>query len=232
MDILSRAESIDAYLEKCKYNRVNSGARGGSRYELSSIGPQEAKAIQTTARDIPLLETCEIVILDPSADKGLPHTRPPNYVCLPASMSTKGPDFTITLIHEAIHVHQRDYPDIWERELRRIGWAPVTADAIPDEFTEGVRINPDTCMTPYWAWDKYFVPLPIFKSDHAPQLNDVAVKWFDTRYSTLSSRAPESFRRRYGDIGYIEHPYEIYADVYSKRGLRTSEQIIENLSRE
>jgi hypothetical protein len=232
MNILSQAESIDSYLGKCKYNRANSLARQGARYQLSSISPAAAETLQTTARGIPLLDACDIVVLDSSADRGLPHTRPPNYVCLPASMCQEKMtnDFRVTLIHEAIHVHQRNYPDIWERELRRIGWAPVSPDMIPDDMVERARINPDTCMTPFWAWNLHHVPLPIF--NNPPQLDAVQVKWFDTRNNTWNAQAPESFKKRYGTASYIEHPYEIYADAYSKRGLTTSEQIIENLSRE
>jgi hypothetical protein len=234
MDILNRAEIIDQYLSKCRHNMANYLARKGARYELSMIDNQTALAIQSTARNIPLLDECEIVILDETADRGLPHTRPPNYICLPTTLctSTPGKDFITTLIHEAIHIHQRDYPDIWDRELRRIGWSPVSPDIIPTEFTDRVRINPDTCMKPFWAWDKYHVPLPIFRSDIMPQLNEVNVKWFDTRYNTLSPNAPQTFLNRYGYMGYIEHPYEIYADLYSRRGLKTGEEIINQLSRE
>jgi hypothetical protein len=234
MNVLNRAEIMDQYLSKCRHNRSNHLARKGAHYELSTIDTNTARAIQSTARDIPLLDECEIVILDKTADHGLPHTRPPNYICLPTSLCTSSlnKDFITTLIHEAIHVHQRDYPDVWETQLRRIGWSPVSTDIIPSEFTERVRINPDTCMNPFWAWEQYYVPLPIFRSDITPQLNDVHIKWFDTRHNTLSPKSPQTFLNRYGNMSYIEHPYEIYADLYSRRGLKTGEEIINQLNRE
>ena len=133
------------------------------------------------------------------------------------------------MIHEAIHCHQRKYSKEWQAGCRRAGWTPVATTAIPLQFRNRVRINPDTMAEPFWAWNSYQVPLPIFRE--RPRLQDTAIQWLDLRTGTLFHEAPPSFVKLYGtSIDQPEHPYEIYAELFSKKLFTTSDAILENLT--
>ena len=230
MDVLEIAENIDGYRKACDNNDANRRARESHLYELSEISRSAATALTLAAGEIQLLDSCEIAILDSSADNGFPHTRPKNLVCIPASMCSDviSPTFKTTLIHEAIHVHQRIHVKGWLDGCQQAGWTPISPERIPEEFRERTRINPDTMAAPFWAWDTYHVPLPLFKA--TPRLNDTPVQWLDLRNGTLFHTAPPSFVRLYGSrIKQPEHPYEIYAETFSEKGLSTSDAILDAL---
>jgi len=230
MEVIDIAESIDSYREACNENEANRLARKGHVYELSEITPAAAAALQAAAAEIPLLDTCELVILDSSADSGFPHTRPNNFICLPANMCTErvSQEFKVTLLHEAIHIHQRNHVSEWNNGCSRAGWKPIPSDRIPSKFVERVRINPDTMSTPFWAWDTHHVPLPLFKA--TPRLNDAPIQWLDLRNDTLFHTPPPSFVKMYGSsVHQPEHPYEIYAENFSKMQYNTSDIILEKL---
>jgi hypothetical protein len=229
-DVLDRAEALDSYRAACEANQANRLAREGQVYQLSEISPQALTALQDAAGEIQLLDGCELAILDSSADAGFPHTRPKNLICLPAKMCTESisSSFKITLIHEAIHIHQRAHVVEWNTACRQVGWTPVDSEQIPSEFRERVRINPDTMMKPFWAWQTHNVPLPLFRG--TPRLQGTDVQWLDLRMGTLFHDAPKSFVKVYGEaIHQPEHPYEIYAELFSNKYYTTSDSILENL---
>ena len=236
--VLKRAEMLDGYLRACDLNTLNRQAREDQEYDFSSISYEAYGSLLTAANLYPLLQGCEYVILDSSADNGFPHTRPPNLICLPAKLCSESPasdDFKITLIHEAIHIHQRKFPNEWLEGLKLAGWAPIGAEKIPSEFRDRVRINPDTIGSPYWTFNSFHVPLPIFRTRYdLPSLSKVDVLWYDTRTDTLFHEPPKEFIAKYGPIKAIhqpEHPYEIYAELFSKQMLQTSNAIFENLKK-
>ena len=228
MSVLDKAESLDGYREACLTSEPNAAARRGQRYELASISKTAETFLIEAVESLPLLKGSEMVILDSTADNGFPHTRPPNYICLPASMCAEAPasaTFKETLVHEAIHLHQRRYKGVWEASLKRAGWSPVPKGTIPDECLERLRLNPDTIGVPFYSFNKYYIPLPLFGP--IPALNTAKVEWLDTRTGALFHEAPKEFLRKYGaNINQPEHPYEIYAELFSKR----KEDILECLS--
>jgi hypothetical protein len=233
MDVLKTAEELDHYQAKCQANIFNREAREAYEYTLDTISPKAVKSLQTVAQDIELLDTCEIVILDKTADNGFPHTRPPNLICFPSSMCLETPatkKFRETLIHEAIHVHQRRHTAEWRRALEKRGWIEVPVEIVPAEFNERVRINPDTMLAPFWSWEMYHVPLPLFKKHGTPSLGNTTVQWLDMRTGVLHHEAPASFVKVYGSsVAQPEHPYEIYAELFSARGITTSVSILQAL---
>ena len=233
MDVLKAAEKLDSYQARCAANIFNREARETYEYTLDTISPKAAKSLQQAAQDIELLDTCEIVILDKTADNGFPHTRPHNLICIPSNMCLETPaskEFKEMLVHEAIHVHQRRYQKAWDKALEKRGWTPVPAEILPPEFVERARINPDTMYTPFWAWELYHVPLPLFKRSGTPSLASATVEWLDMRSLVLHHDPPASFVKVYGpSIGQPEHPYEIYAELFSARGITTSVAVLENL---
>jgi hypothetical protein len=136
--------------------------------------------------------------------------------------------FKITLIHEAIHIHQRAHLSEWNAACERVGWTPVDSARIPDEFRERVRINPDTMATPFWAWQSHHVPLPLFHG--TPRLQGTNIQWLDLRMGALFHDAPKSFVKLYGEsMHQPEHPYEIYAELFSDKYYTTGDSILENL---
>jgi hypothetical protein len=104
---------------------------------------------------------------------------------------------------------------------------------IPAEFIDRCRLNPDTLQSPFWAWQGTTVPLPLFRNRYSPsiELSDVSIQWLDLRMGTLFHTAPPTFQAKYGShtIHQPEHPYEIYAELFSQIPVKTSTDIFQNL---
>ena len=229
MDYLASAEALDGYRAACRRSATNWEARDGQGYEMSAISDTATNFLQMAANSIPLLGGSEIVILNSEADNGFPHTRPPNLICLPASHckeSEATKQFRITLAHEAIHVHQRKRPELWENFCVAEGWTWIPATSIPSELRERARINPDTMGRPFWAWETYLVPLPLFRPYRRATLSNAVIEWYDIRSGSLAQEFPRTFLDKYGaGIHQPEHPYEIYAEKFSEDGVASVEEL-------
>jgi hypothetical protein len=101
----------------------------------------------------------------------------------------------------------------WSSLLEKDGWTPVEEYKIPEEHRRRCRINPDTCWSPYWAWQKRYVPLPFIVREDKPDLADISVRWYDLHEEILSSVTPFSLKAKYGDLSpsSLEHPFELAA---------------------
>lgn len=225
---LDRAEAIDGYRAKCAASPLNRQARIDQTYALDSIPQSKTSFLQKAAQQFPLLDAAEIAILNSSADGGLPHTRPPNLICLPGNGIPNSPtaEFSETLLHEGIHIHQRLHPSLWERACERAGWKR-TGVQLPLEIASRMRLNPDTLHLPLWSWDSH-IPLSLFPKGHTNvSLGSAHVVWYDERTGVLHPEPPPSFREKGNkETGSaIEHPYELYAYRFSRRGLRTPEEV-------
>lgn len=220
MEELELAEQKDGYRAACASNELNAIARRGQTYRPFFVQATIAQNVSAIADKIQLLDDTHIMILDPTADNGFPHTRP-GIVCLPAGAAAAA-DIETTLIHEAIHIHQRENRDMWRMALRREGWTPLTLASVPVSVKERCRINPDTMATPFWAWEGIYVPLPLFSQTSSPRLSDIVIKWMDLRNGALYSEIPPSFAKRYGNPPQPEHPYELLAVEIAEAGIRTS----------
>ena len=123
MSILEQAEAGDSYRRSCANSFLNDKARAGQGYELSSLSADAERSLRNAIDTIPIYSICEIAILNGKADNGFPHTRPKNLVCIPDSLCSNTPatpKFMETLIHEAIHVHQRLNKDAWQIGLEKV----------------------------------------------------------------------------------------------------------------
>ena len=230
-DILDSAEALDGYRHACAQNPLNAEARAKQDYSL--FFDPDADKIAALANTIPICNGADLAILHPSADNGFPHTRPNNIICLPAGFlsNTSGASAKNTLIHEAIHLHQRANPELWNRGVQREGWTRISPAQVPPHLLERCRINPDTMgrAAGLWAWGGFHVPLPLFVRDDRPTLNDVVVKWLDLRNGVAFPRPPPTFTARYGMPPQPEHPFELLAVEFSEKGMQTDAEISRGL---
>jgi hypothetical protein len=225
MNILEQAENEDLYRTSCANSFLNNKAREGQGYELSTLSADAERSLRNAIDLIPLYKICQIAIINGKADNGFPHTRPKNLVCIPDSLCSNTPatpKFMETLLHEAIHVHQRLNKNLWKEGLKKVGWTPVSPDEIPDEFKERLRLNPDTILEPFWAWSTHHVPLCMFRNVNMPSLGNTVVEWLDLRTHSLFHNPPDGFKKAYPmHINQMEHPYEIYAEILADLGIKT-----------
>lgn len=226
LDILQRAEILDGYRATCAKSPLNRIARQNQVYDLTSISSSKTAALTEAIEFVALCQGCEFALLDSTADAGMPHTRAPNVICLPASFCNEINETSLeTLAHEGIHIHQRRNGALWDSSLFRAGWTRVKAPVAP-EITARLRVNPDT-MGSLWAWRDWHVPLPLFFTS-SPRLGDVRLQWLDLRMGTLFPQPPPSFPSQLSTSA-AEHPYELYAYQFSEQGIRSQEALEEAL---
>lgn len=226
--LLDIAEGYDSYCRTCRESPLNALARKNCVYKASGLDAEHAKRLTTLVANIDLLRDTDTIVLSSSADNGYPHTRPRALICMPAHFITSSSDSELkeTLCHEAMHVHQRKYPELWKTMCTAQGWKPLEKGSIPVRFREKCRINPDTFFDiQFWSWDTYHVPLPMFKRDINITLGDVSIQWLDLRTGSLFHSPPESFVAKYGEPSQPEHPYEIYAVIFTKEGISTHQEL-------
>jgi hypothetical protein len=224
-EALDKAERIDGYRAACAASPLNAEARAEHIYAPSFLGRDELKKLYLSIYDVPLLKALDVIVLDSSADNGYPHTRANSLVCMPKSsiISVNSDNLTETLCHEAIHIHQRQYPDLWSSACSKDGWTPVRPSEIPSEFVSRCRLNPDTFYHQrFWAWQTHYVPMPLFIREDYPTLEGVQIKWMDMRNKALFTDPPPSFVKRYGDSPpQPEHPFELLAVEYAAAKLNS-----------
>lgn len=198
MEALRNAEKIDGFFAKVAQNPINKAARASLSYAPMSSNIQ------------PWLLDTQIVTMHPTAEAGMPHTRPPNLICMPAYFPPNR--MQETLAHELVHVDQRRRKGLWDAFFMKEGWSPVATAAIPDRWVSRCRLNPDTVDSPFWAWKGRSVPLPLFERDDRPDLRSVVINWFDLETGIRQPEPPRSFLERYGPSApQPEHPRELAA---------------------
>ena len=204
--LLARAEQADRFQAKCKRCVVNSAARAVCSY---TAWPDQTLA--ATADAIIKDPSVRTVILHPTAEGGMPHTRADALICLPAYYPEA--KLHTTLKHEMIHISQRRQSTLWASRAIIDGWKKVDEDDLPQEWVRRCRLNPDTAENRWFAWEGRYVPLPLFVREDRPELRDVVVRWYDMKEWRVDSRAPASMVKKYGNLGTssMEHPYELWA---------------------
>jgi hypothetical protein len=201
---LQTAEKEDGYRAACLASPANATARSSLRYEpwMDQI-PRPSTLFQD-----PSIQLCT---LHPSAESGMPHTRGTSVICIPAHFPAEKLEETIR--HELVHIDQKRNPSVWKERLEKDGWTELFRWQLPQHYVERCRMNPDTIQTPFWAWAKRYVPLPLFERTDRPSLREVQVRWWDRETETLMSEPPPSFVQRYGSLSQAsqEHPFELHA---------------------
>jgi hypothetical protein len=203
MDKLRTAEKLDHYFETIENSPINRNARNSLFYGAMSNTTQ------------PWLLNTEIVTMHPTAEAGLPHTRPPNLICMPQYFPEER--MSNTLAHELVHIDQRRRKYKWNAYFEREGWRQLSADEIPERWLQRCRMNPDTIDDRFWAWQNRYVPLPLFEREDKPDLRQVVIQWWDRHTGIKQNQAPRSFQERYGSFpSQPEHPRELAAVELSK----------------
>ena len=203
-DKLRTAEKLDGYLSACQRCPLNRKAREELSY---AVWNDQSLAEQNKN----LVKGVELIVVSPTTEGGMPHTRAPNIICLPAYWPQDR--IKTTLNHELVHLSQRQYPKAWEKTLLNEGWSKVQEEELPAEYVSRCRINPDTLSARWWAWEGRYVPMPLYVREDRPQLREIDVRWWDRQTNRLHPGAPTSFLHKHGDIpaSHAEHPYELWA---------------------
>ena len=203
MNDLQYAEFLDGYRSACFKDPLNQLARKGHAYALMD---------QSAVKEGP--GGSKLLTMFPNADGGMPHTRPPNLICVPAYYNLTNE----TLLHERLHIHQRDHKSKWDGFFSQQGWVPVADGLIPDRWARRVRLNPDTLDSRFYAWENRFVPLPLFEREDRPDLRECVVRWWDQRSGGLLPDPPPSFVKVFGsNHPQPEHPREVNAVNLSRQ---------------
>ena len=209
-ELLNQAEMKDKYLKQCNTCKINWLARKNLQYTLWH-DQTDAAIIE---HDFQLqAQGVRVVILNPSADGGMPHTRGTNIICLPAFFRENQSLLHETIKHELIHIDQKKRPLFWRNKILEEGWLPDAEHAVPFEVKERCRINPDTLQFRFPAWEGRYVPLPFFEREDKPSLRDIRIQWWDTEDEMIKINPPRSYIQKYGNqtSSSMEHPFELYA---------------------
>ena len=214
--LLQQAEQIDQYLSECDDDWVNFLARKHNMYAPNTISTTDTVDYYNSLfkrlsyylpKQLHNVGDIKIVVLMPTADGGMPHTRPPNIICYP-NISTS---YT-TFLHELCHIHQRKFPVVWNTIFAAIGWRPWNG-LLPESFDNKRRYNPDTIDTPLWIHGSW-VPVPIFRDYTNPVLSEVDI-WFYNVEGGHSKTVPDDIVIDMLPPSAYEHPREITAYIIS-----------------
>uniref|UniRef100_A0A6C0D765 DUF4157 domain-containing protein n=1 Tax=viral metagenome TaxID=1070528 RepID=A0A6C0D765_9ZZZZ len=223
MNYIKEAEIIDRFNASCKNSFLNNLARKNFAY-VTDYNSYFSN-IREFVKNYEIFNDINIVQLNHSAENGFPHTRPNNIICIPSD--ARFPSLEVTLFHEAVHIHQRNNKDAWDKFLAKEGWTEFSKREIPERWLEKIRYNPDTFLAPFYIFENRWVPLPMYKSDYNPVFSEINIMYYDTVTGVLEHEPPESFIKKYGnDVRQTEHPYEIYAVLLESKGPVNNNDII------
>lgn len=219
--MLDNAEKEDMYVGECHDDKVNSIARRNLTYSPNTIPLRDLNYMMTYLEGATLpqrlnneLDTVNIIHLMPSADGGMPHTRPGEVICYPNISQVFS---NITLIHELWHIHQRKYKNEWFKVFKRIGWSMWNGE-LPEQLENARRYNPDTIDCPLWIFDNQWVPIPIFKDITHPNVAEVEIWFYNVEKRYHSKSIPGEIASYFPNLpsSAYEHPREITAYMLSE----------------
>jgi len=202
---LYKAEAIDGYRQAIELSSANRMARKTLKY-VPAVHIVKKQIPPTTAP----WPSGQIVWMDSDCDNNLPHTRPPNLICLSKDINPASIDSIV--LHERVHVSQRLHSSEWAKIFRDY-WSMTQWDGvIPADILLRRRLNPDIIIAPMFIWKKDWVPFAMFKSLTMPDLTDVDIVWWQQSTRTLHRQAPPEWEDFFGPVhsGH-EHPFELSA---------------------
>ena len=213
---LAEAEDIDNYQVECYEDRCNSYARRSYSYAANTVSSIDhynqlfRRLTQSVPNQLKDVGELSIVLLMPSADGGMPHTRPPNLICYPGELN----ESKTTFVHELCHVHQRKFPGVWKTIFAALGWT-VWNGRLPDKLDSCRRYNPDTIDRPLWIFGEW-VPIPVFRDCMNPVLGEVDIWFYHVNHQYHVKTVPEDMVIDLLPPSAYEHPREITAYLISE----------------
>jgi hypothetical protein len=228
--LLQEAEKIDQYLTECDDDWMNFLARKHNMYAPNTIDTTDTvdyynhlfkRLSHYLPKQLHNVGDINIVVLMPTADGGMPHTRPPNLICYPCQRgATQGSVRSIinesptTFVHEVCHVHQRKFPTMWSTMFAAMGWMEWKGE-LPQKLDNNRRYNPDTIDSPLWIHGSW-VPVPIFRDITQPVLSEVDIWFYHAVEGYRVKSVPEEMLIQGLPHSAYEHPREITAYVISE----------------
>lgn len=215
---LSAAERQDEYLAQIQQNKANATARKSMTYAVNRLSMSQVELLKDKIQEfVPGLPSRlrslrpTIVPLMPSADGGMPHTRPSDLVCLPQSASALTAS---TFQHELWHLHQRAHYTEWTAFFeKQWKWKIYEGDLDP-ELEKVRRYNPDTLQDPLWIWNNEWVPVCVFNNPNTASFKDTSTVFYNARTGYRFSKLPDSMAAFFSSSlspSAYEHPCETSA---------------------
>ncbi len=221
---LDTAEKADKYLIQCEKHRSNLKARSDLNYFPYKLSLSDQldyrKRLETifsknkAARY--LLESINqhtlFAFLMPTADSGMPHTRPNNTVCLPHTTFIEQD----TVIHELCHIHQRIYNNEWIHFFESTWNWKRWYGKLPQQLEQQRRFNPDTIDYPLYIFAGQWVSIPIFLNVSKPNLRECSIWFYNIQTQTFIKTIPDAFsafRSLSVPLSAYEHPREMSAYI-------------------
>ena len=170
---------------------------------LDSLKDQIPKRLLSELGEISIIQ------LMPSADGGMPHTRPYNIICYPDISQVTS---LSTLVHELWHVHQRNFQDIWVKVFNKLGWKQWNS-RLPAHLETNRRYNPDTIDSPLWVFKEMWIPLPIFNDISLPNIKETSIWFYNVKTEQIYKKIPSEFSTYFPNLpmSAYEHPRELTA---------------------
>jgi len=220
--LLAQAEQKDFYLTECHDDRSNSYARRQMTYAPNTISPIDVRfytlQLDVLKDRVPVrlqhdLGPISIISLMPTADGGMPHTRPDAIICYPDIQQVTS---LTTLVHELWHIHQRKFQRLWSDVFRRLGWTEWQG-RLPLSLENHRRYNPDTIDSPLWAFKGVWVPVPVFHDVSRPAVADVSIWFYHTESRQHVKEVPLELAAVFPQLpaAAYEHPRELTAYMLS-----------------
>jgi hypothetical protein len=206
---LTSAEQQDGYQLACRQDRANVRSRETMNYSANRLSLSDADILRERIQSFTIPAALHqlrptIVALMPSSDGGMPHTRPPNIVCLPQAAASLTNE---TFVHELWHLHQRAHYRKWTQFFKEKWNFVPFEDELPNHLCDVRRFNPDTMQDPLWIWNNEWVPVCVFLNPVTPSLQYTAV-WFYNVRSRIHWRQPPRELAAFFSSSLNPHAYE------------------------
>jgi hypothetical protein len=212
------AEGIDFYVDTCNIDPINKRARYHLSYDITTIPEKEAVVYRAYLKEviprIPKrlrmdLKDVFIIPMMPTADGGMPHTRPRATICFPHMAHAQQ---VSTLIHELWHIHQRQFKHVWKDVFKQLGWTEWEGQ-LPTFLEKNRRLNPDTIDSPLWVFEQTWIPVPVFHDITRPEMKEVDIWFYNIVENYHLKQVPASIKAYFKNLpqSAYEHPRELAA---------------------